>query len=74
MKKYVASICFFLTIVRCLPEPVTQLPGYTQLTEQQIRNLQNRGFGSTVRSFRPTLSYREVEEEEYEDAVDRYVN
>lgn len=73
MKRYLTATCLCLVIVKCSLEPVTQLPSYTQLSEDQIRDLQRRGFGSTVKSFRPTVAYREEEEEEYDDIIDKYV-
>nr|XP_023013908.1 uncharacterized protein LOC111503751 [Leptinotarsa decemlineata] len=61
--------CFVLATVSCLPEP-TQIPGYTQLSQQQISHLQNRGFGSTKRTFVPTVAYREEDDELYDDDID----
>ncbi|XP_050506288.1 uncharacterized protein LOC114338951 isoform X1 [Diabrotica virgifera virgifera] len=66
MKIYL-SVCCMIVTVRCLPEPITQIPGYTQLSEQQVKHLQNRGFGSTIKTFGPTEANREEEEEFYED-------
>ncbi|KAJ8928878.1 hypothetical protein NQ314_018499 [Rhamnusium bicolor] len=67
MKIYL-TLCLVAATVHCFPEPqlVTQLPGYTQLTHEQIQHLQQRGFGSTVKSFRPTVAYREVEDDVYD--------
>lgn len=50
-------------MVHCIPQPVTQLPGYTQLTAEQVKHLQEKGFGETIKTFIPTVAYREVDED-----------
>lgn len=53
-----AIICLYAVSVSCLPQGqgVTPgAPGYTQLGVEQIRYLQNKGFGATHKTFRPTV-------------------
>ncbi|KAF7279984.1 hypothetical protein GWI33_006500 [Rhynchophorus ferrugineus] len=64
MKIYIATFLLFLTAVSCLPDArgVTPgIPGYTQLKSDELRYLQNHGFGATRKTFRPTVAYEEVE-------------
>ncbi|CAG9861515.1 unnamed protein product [Phyllotreta striolata] len=71
MKTYLSMCCVLVAAVKCFPEPaVTGGPGYTQLTAQQVKHLQGKGFGETQRSFRPTEAYRQTEEDFYEDDDD----
>lgn len=71
MKKYLSICCMLVVTVKCYPEPaVTGIPGYTQLSAQQVKHLQNRGFGATQKTFRPTEAYKQEEEEFYDDDVD----
>lgn len=69
MTKYV-SLCCLIAAVTCLPEPVTQVPGYTQLSPERVENLLSRGFGSTRRTFLPTETSRESEELYEDDPTD----
>ncbi|XP_017771949.1 PREDICTED: uncharacterized protein LOC108559250 [Nicrophorus vespilloides] len=66
-----ALICLqcVLVCVVALPQHVTQLPNFTKLSAEEIRHLQNRGFGPTSPSpFRPTLAYEE-DEDDHEDDI-----
>lgn len=68
MRIILLSFCVLIAAVHSSPTPqVTDLPNYTKLTAEELRSLQNRGFGPTVPSFRPTVAYEEAEEE-YEDS------
>ncbi|XP_066157458.1 uncharacterized protein [Euwallacea fornicatus] len=65
----VLSTLALITSVICLAQNsgvTAGLPGYTQLRADQVRYLQNKGFGSTVKTFRPTTVAYEADEE-YED-------
>ncbi|KAL1501523.1 hypothetical protein ABEB36_006828 [Hypothenemus hampei] len=70
---YWICICAATTSTMGLPQSqgaTAGLPGYTQLQLGQIRYLQNnKGFGATHKSFRPTTVAYE-ESDEYEDNLD----
>ncbi|XP_018564544.1 uncharacterized protein LOC108905946 [Anoplophora glabripennis] len=82
MKLFVITSCLAISLVHCIPQPVTQTPGYTQLSSEQVRHLQERGFGETVKTFVPTAAYREVDKdyepdsdaESSQDRAPTYIN
>ncbi|XP_022911739.2 uncharacterized protein [Onthophagus taurus] len=66
-------ILFLIPLVTSLPQ---SSPGqtYTKLSEEQIKHLQNRGFGPTASTaFRPTSNYEDDKEEELEEDDDTEV-
>ncbi|XP_023312375.1 uncharacterized protein LOC111692554, partial [Anoplophora glabripennis] len=69
MKLFVITSCLAISLVHCIPQPVTQTPGYTQLSSEQVRHLQERGFGETVKTFVPTAAYREVDKDYEPDST-----
>ncbi|XP_030757076.1 uncharacterized protein LOC115882949 [Sitophilus oryzae] len=71
MKIFVTTVCLLISTVYCVPQGngvTAGIPGYTQLRSDQIKYLQENGFGSTRKTFRPTVAYEEVEYEEDEVA------
>ncbi|GJQ79133.1 hypothetical protein Trydic_g5386 [Trypoxylus dichotomus] len=54
--------------ITCLPQS-TQIPNYTKLTEQQVKHLQNKGFGPTVPTAQnqPNANYNRDDEENEEE-------
>lgn len=61
-------LCLYTSAHKIVPRQITQLPQYTKLSSNQIRHLENQGFGPTVPSgFRPTSAYEEEEDEDLEE-------
>ncbi|ENN70264.1 uncharacterized protein LOC109545642 [Dendroctonus ponderosae] len=63
-------LCVYLSTSASLPQGqgvTAGLPAYTQLRADQVRYLQNKGFGATLKTFRPTVAYEEVEEYDEQD-------
>ncbi|KAJ8923961.1 hypothetical protein NQ315_006737 [Exocentrus adspersus] len=65
MRLQTVVISLAISVIHCVPQPlsVTQLPGYTQLTAEQVRHLQHKGFGETIKTFIPTAAYRELDDD-----------
>lgn len=60
-------VIFLVPVITSLPQ-ATQGPNYTKLTEQQVKHLQNKGFGPTAATaFKPTVNYNSDEEQEEEE-------
>lgn len=54
----VSVLWIYLSTSSSLPQGqgvTAGLPGYTQLRSDQVRYLQNKGFGATLKTFRPTV-------------------
>lgn len=65
------GVCNALPRHHISPRQVTQEPGYTKLSSEQVKHLQNKGFGQTIPTiFQTTLSYEEDDESLEDDKND----
>lgn len=69
-----AIILLLSPIISCLPQS-TQVPNYTKLTDQQVKHLQNKGFGPTVPTAfsKPTANQKQADDDEDESEEDEAV-